>query len=224
LTMKINKHNSNGIIDKFIEDVTNARQTSSLICVIGAGVSISQGYPDWTHYVQGLIDYWRFNLKTLTSDTETLLSKVELSDTLFLEWLRDAGLSNKRKVDLVNFIVKKYCKSSNPKKSLDIYNKHYLDCERYIFSEAEPLVHENVILNELVKLGNVFVTTNYDEEVEKSYRTVLGMVPSTISDVKSIPDSLSSGMVLHLHGDPAIQGSTVISSSESYTNLYWRIL
>ncbi|MFC6207161.1 SIR2 family protein [Levilactobacillus tongjiangensis] len=218
--MNLTRYNSEDIIDSFISDIVDARREESLICVVGAGVSISQGYPDWNHYVQELINYWTSNLRNLVKNSETLATKVERTDILFLESLSDSSQSNKRKVDLVNFMVKKYCNTGNSETSETMYQNYYLECERFIFSESEPLFHENTILNELVKLNAAFLTTNYDEEIENAYHSILGGNPQVFPDAFSIEGSLTSNMVIHLHGLPSINWSRVISSSKSYTDLY----
>lgn len=218
--MNLTKYNSKDVIDRFISDIVNARREESLVCVVGAGVSIAQGYPDWNHYVQELINYWGSNLRNIVRDSKTLANKVERTDVLFLENLSNSAQSNKRKVDLVNFIVRKYCNTGDSKTSETMYQDCYLECEKFIFSEAEPLFHENATLNELVKLNAAFLTTNYDEEIENAYRSILGGNPQVIPDAFSIKGSLTSKMVIHLHGLPSVDSSKVISSSKSYTELY----
>ncbi|WP_052957229.1 SIR2 family protein [Levilactobacillus spicheri] len=218
--MDLTKYNSKDMIEKLVSDIVNARRENSLVCVIGAGVSISQGYPDWNHYVLELINYWSSNLQNLVKKPETLATKVERTDILFLESLNSSAQSNKRKVDFVNFIVKKYCDTGDPEKTEIIYQNCYLECEKFIFSETEPLFHENATLNELVKLNAAFLTTNYDEEIENAYQSILGRNPQVIPDAYSINGHLTSKMVIHLHGLPSENSSRVISSSKSYTDLY----
>ncbi|UDM32154.1 SIR2 family protein [Lentilactobacillus laojiaonis] len=218
--MNLSKYNSKDTIIKLTNDIVNARREGSLICVVGAGVSISQGYPNWNDYVQELIDYWSSSLKTITDNSDTLINRVDRNDVLFLRSLNDSSQSNKRKVDLVNFIVKKYCDTGNNRKTEELYKYYYLECEKFIFSEEEPLLHENLILNELVKLNSSFITTNYDEEIENSYRSILGRSPRVIPDAFSIEDNVAFNTVIHLHGLPSNNLSRVISSSKSYTDLY----
>ncbi|WRN05058.1 hypothetical protein UM707_10380 [Staphylococcus aureus] len=94
-------------IDKnFINDIYNAEKQQSLLFFIGAGVSISQGYPDWNKYVDELIQFWKVNLVNLTRDERTQYPKVSRKDYVILDILLNSNHSNKRKVDLVNHMIK----------------------------------------------------------------------------------------------------------------------
>lgn len=207
----------------FIEKLVGAKNENSLICFIGAGVSISQGYPNWNQYVDQLIDYWKGHLDVLTDEKETVNDKVDMSDIVFLESLHDMPASNKRKVDLVNYLIQDYCNTGDESKSLEIYRKHVLDFERKIFTENEPVLTKNDILDELVKLEPIFITTNYDNQIEKSYERSISKKPVTIKNIDGIAGAVESNTVIHIHGVPDIgcNPDLFISSARSYSNSYF---
>ncbi|MGS5041398.1 hypothetical protein ACVDHH_09510 [Staphylococcus saprophyticus] len=56
---------------EFVIDIYDAEIKQTLLFFIGAGVSISQGYPDWNKYVDELIQYWKANLIKIIEDNRT---------------------------------------------------------------------------------------------------------------------------------------------------------
>lgn len=218
-----NKFNHPPKIDRFVDRLIEAKNEFSLICFVGAGVSISQGYPNWDQYVDQLIDYWRYHLDTLTEIKETSREKVDMKDTLFLESLHDMPVSNKRKVDFVNFLLKDYCETGNEKKTLEIYNEHVLDFERKIFYKIEPTISKNTILDELVKMEPIFITTNYDDQIEKSYLRSLAKNPIIVRNLDEISGPVEPNSVIHIHGVPDIDCNPdlFVSSAKSYSDTYF---
>ncbi|MBO0432100.1 SIR2 family protein [Enterococcus sp. DIV0660C] len=207
----------------FIERLVEAKNENSLICFIGAGVSISQGYPNWNQYVEQLIDYWKGHLDVLTSKEETVKDNVEMSDMLFLESLQSMPASNKRKVDLVNFLLKEYCETGESEKTLELYQEHVLDFERKIFTETQPILIKNDILDELVKLEPIFITTNYDNQIEKSYERSTSKKSKKINSIEEIEGAVESNTVIHIHGvpDAGCNPDYFVSSARSYAGIYF---
>lgn len=44
--------------NSLVTDLVQAIRKQKLVIFVGAGVSISQGYPNWNDYVTHLIKYW----------------------------------------------------------------------------------------------------------------------------------------------------------------------
>lgn len=222
---KMNELNETGELKQFIIDAKKAKENQSLFCFIGAGVSISQLYPDWDTYVTNLIDFWIYKLNDVANDDRRKTKKCDVDqlDMRFLKLLNQSKLSNKRKVDLVDHIIKSYCTSDEKRKESELRYEYSLSYEKYIFTSLRPIIPHNTILEEIVKLRPIFLTTNYDNEIEKTYTRVLGDVSYSSKDFSEIPSKITSGMVLHLHGVPETQHQDLfISSSQSYSNLYFR--
>lgn len=215
--------NSSGEYEQFITDLRNAKDDHSLFCFIGAGVGISQLYPDWNAYVKGLIDYWIYELKVIVEDKRAQIKEVDQRDMRFLQLLNKSNMSNKRKVDLVLHLILNYCKTDNPDITLVLFNEYALRFENYLFSQLAPIIPRNSILEEIIKLRPLIITTNYDQEIEKAYIRVLNTICATKKDISDTPNIPEPDMVLHLHGVPDCNDKNLfISSSRSYSNLYYR--
>lgn len=209
----------------FINSIRDSQTSQSLFVVIGAGVSISQLYPDWNQYVDSLINFWRFNLEIIPKSEPSTLNKDNLmKDVHFLKKLSDSNLSNKRKVDLVHYIIREYCKTDNIEESELLFKKYALTFENKYFISFKPMLATNSILQSLVKLNPIFITTNYDAEIEKSIQSIQRYVPNTIHNISEISfDNARPESVLHIHGIPTpnVDLDFFISSSKSYTDLYY---
>ncbi len=218
----LHRFNAEEEINQMVKDISIAQQELSLVCVIGAGVSISQGYPDWNHYVLELIDYWRFHLDVIVGRADTERKEVNRRDLIFLEWLRDADYTNKRKVDLVNYIVEQYSEAASHDKSdsENIYSEVVNECEHFIFLKLPPIQVRNQILDQLVKMHTTFVTTNYDEQIENSIIRQLAQKPVRYADITKVPTSFQIDSVIHIHGMPLDNIQMFVSSSASYSKLY----
>lgn len=217
----LSKFNTQDEINRLIADLSAAQKELSLVCVIGAGVSISQGYPDWNHYVLQLIDYWRFHLQNLVDRDDTDATDVKREDIVFLEWLREAKYTNKRKVDLVNYIVEQYSEAASHDKSdtTNIYSQVVNECERFIFLKLQPIQSRNEVLEQLVRMHTTFVTTNYDQQIEDSIKRQLAQNPVRYADITEVPDSFHIDSIIHVHGMPLVN-NMFVSSSTSYSRLY----
>ncbi|MGL5384112.1 MAG: SIR2 family protein [Culicoidibacterales bacterium] len=199
---------------ELLEKTVKAYQDISLICFIGAGVSISQGYPSWDNYINQLINYWAYNLQELVRNSPD--RKVDLKDIQLLSSLQHSNESNKRKVDLVNYIVKQYCDTD------EIYNQNVLKFEKLMFSEVNPIISINKVLDGLVKLNPIFFTTNYDKQIEQSYSRTRGIDAQTIENFEVFinTDGMNAHTVVHLHGIPETDPEWFISSAQSYKKMY----
>ena len=157
-------------LDTFVNKMVDAQMNSSLICFVGAGISASQGYANWNGYVERLIEYWESHLQILTQYESTLYDYVEGTDIEILEWLKKQNYSNKLKVNLVHEIVKKYCLRKDDRiLNMNLYQNYVNDFEKYYFINVHPIKQRNDILDELVKQSGLFITTNYDQQIEKAY-------------------------------------------------------
>ncbi|EMF0574985.1 hypothetical protein H4N23_002735, partial [Enterococcus hirae] len=54
------KYHSVEYYNDMVDKIAKAENDFKLVVFIGAGVSISQGYPNWDGYVDHLIKYWQF--------------------------------------------------------------------------------------------------------------------------------------------------------------------
>lgn len=223
---KINNENR---FKKFVDQMTDSQVNLSLICFIGAGTSAAQGYANWNGYIEKLINFWEGHLQVLTNKPETFYTQVEATDIAALDWLKNQNFDNKRKVDIVDFIIKKYCSISNGSFSEKLYQEHVNDFEQFYFLQMSPLYAENEILNRLVKLSGLFITTNYDDQIETTIDKKFTIKSDVIPDAKSIPlftptakpKLLPDKSVIHLHGTPGQNGVLLVSSSKSYNELYY---
>ena len=220
------KFNTENNYSTFLKDIVDAKNSQSLFIIVGAGVSISQLYPDWNLYVDSLIKYWQFNLDELvTHNEDTYLKEVQVEDIYFLRKLSETNLSNKRKVDLVHHIINKYCESNDNEIRNRLFKKNVLNFEKKFFSKYKPMISSNVILRSLVKLYPIFITTNYDLEIEKSLINEERIQPNIIKDISLVSkDRARPEYVLHIHGIPSEDTNLdfFISSSKSYSDLYYR--
>lgn len=100
------------------------------------------------------------------ANPKTKFSQVKVADRRYLQWLKKVNYSKERKVDLVHEIISEYSQCSNARDSALIEKKYIHQYEQTVFIDSEPMLKENKILNELVNLRPIFITTNYDEQIE----------------------------------------------------------
>ena len=206
---------------EFIKDIVRAKKSSSLFCFVGAGTSISQGFPNWNEYVDGLIDYWSYHLGDIVTNPKTKFSQVKASDRRYLQWLKTANYSKERKVDLVHEVISEYSQCDNKNDSALTEQKYIHQYEQAVFIDTEPMLKENKILNELVNLRPIFITTNYDEQIERACLATIGLKPTVYSSIdKYHGEKLITDDVIHLHGMPKSIEDVFISSSQSYLKMY----
>lgn len=222
--LSINKYEKN--LETVLPDLIKSHNEESLIFFIGAGCSRIQGYPSWDEYIDELISYWVLNLGQVI-DGNSYYSKVESQDINILKNLKmNEKIEKKRKIDIVHQVIEKYCrqKGSNPEdiegKSKDRFKDNVLKYEKYKFMDWEPNIRINPVLQELVKLECLFITTNYDNQIEK-HSEFKGKDISIYKKVDEVPEFPKVFSVIHLHGTPDIDEPIYfINSSSSYSHLY----
>lgn len=128
--------NSKQFYNQLVDELIVSQKNNSLFFLIGAGVSNQQGYGDWNDYVRKLAEYWGLRNKRY-ADTLKYISSL-------------AGLSNKRKIDFINQIIKKICNSDEQFKirCLDFEKKHFGNHQLQI---------NNDILSTLIKFSAIFL-------------------------------------------------------------------
>lgn len=219
------KINSSAEYNNFINALASTKEDNTLVCFLGAGTSISQGYKNWNGYVQDLIQYWKTHLQDLLGQ-DSFYSSVQATDISFLDWLNDrSGYSNKRKVDMVHHMIKKYCRSKSLDQKLEEktkYLEHVNDFEKYYFLEINPIKKTNEIIDQVLNLSAIFITTNYDNQIEKAYEKTFQSHPSILKEINALDniDKLADKSILHMHGTPVTPGVLLVSSSNSYNQLY----
>lgn len=206
---------------KFVKDIVQARKRGSLFCLTGAGTSISQGFPNWNEYVDGLIEYWSYHLEDIVDDSRTRISEPKTSDRKFLQWLKKTNYSKERKIDLVHEVISEYSQCMDPKDTLAVKEEYMHKYEQSVFIDTEPMSKENEILNELVNLRPIFITTNYDDQIEQACKLILQFTPKVYSSISDYHgEVLNTDDVLHLHGMPKSKEENFVSSSQSYLKMY----
>lgn len=85
------------------DDVTEAIKKFNLVIFIGAGVSIAQGYPNWNNYIEHLIKYWQGQVLLVSGE-----KRLGREHHIVFDLISKSSISNKRKVDLVNYELKKF--------------------------------------------------------------------------------------------------------------------
>ncbi|MCU4929190.1 SIR2 family protein [Bacillus cereus] len=212
-------------LEKFLPDLIKSYNEGSLIFFVGAGCSRIQGYPSWDEYIDGLISYWMSNLGTLI-DENSHYKKVELQDINVLRNLKNSSIERKRKIDIVHQVVEKYCKreegnnQNKTKENKKKFNENVLNYEKYIFIDVEPEMKINPVLKELVRLECLFITTNYDNQIEKHSESK-GEGMGIYKRIDQLPEILREFSVVHLHGTPDIDDPRYfINSSSAYSHIY----
>lgn len=186
--LKQEVYDLNPSYNKFINVIADTQENLSLICFLGAGTSISQGYKNWNGYVQDLIQYWKSHLQDIINK-DTLHQKVRAADLKSLDWLNEkSGFDNKRKVDLVHHLIREYSKPKEENKKVwdTIYHKHVNDFEKLYFLETDPINSANDTIDQLLCLSALFITTNYDDQIEKSFRKFFHSEPNTLNDINEL--------------------------------------
>lgn len=205
------KYNSLEYYNDMVSKIAKAENDFKLVVFIGAGVSISQGYPNWDGYVDHLIKYWQFNIQThATSD------KVSRETILAFDLIAQSNNSNKRKIDLVHQILEDIFE--------DDFEKFKLEFEKYYFNQVPPFTPANSVLESLSDLNAIFITPNYDQEIEKQLKRKKSDV-QIIKDLREFSirkNQLKINHVLHIHGTAEGDPDFLINSSAAYARLYFR--
>lgn len=206
------KYNSNSDYQDLVDNMYEASKEDRLVFFIGAGVSINQGYPNWNGYVQKLLNYWKNEVNKFILESDEPNSIIKSSRKIGLIIQSDFG--NKRKVDFLYQILKDL-------KGLEWFNEHRLDFEKKFFINKSGEVDTRSLIYSLTKLNSFFITTNYDNEIER-YLKFAHEVDNPYIDVEEIDyDNISTGTVMHIHGTPKGKSDHFINSTETYKNHYY---
>lgn len=204
------KDNDTECTKKLAKDLSEAIRQQKLVIFVGAGVSISQGYPNWNNYIEHLIKYWQGQI--LAESSKKNLGR---EHHLIFDLISKSDISNKRKVDLVNYELKNVFGED--------FEKRRLDFERGYFKNLLPYSLVNPILESLASLDAIFITSNYDYEIENHAKRLKNTVV-TINDLNKFyydkNGKLQFGDVLHIHGTPDCDVDYFVSSSADYSKTY----
>lgn len=196
--------------ENLIDDVTEAIKNFNLVIFIGSGVSIAQGYPNWNNYIEHLIKYWQGQVLSVSGE-----KSLGREHHIVFDLISKSSISNKRKVDLVNYELKKVFGED--------FEKRRLDFEKGYFKNLLPYSIVNKTVESLASLNAIFITSNYDYEIENHIKRLNNSVV-TINDlsefVKNKDGKLQFGDVLHIHGTPDCDVNYFVSSSADYSKTY----
>lgn len=196
--------------ENLIDDVTEAIKKLNLVIFIGAGVSIAQGYPNWNNYIEHLIKYWQGQVLSVSSE-----KRLGREHHVVFDLISKSSISNKRKVDLVNYELKKVFGED--------FEKRRLDFEKGYFKNLLPYSIVNQTVESLASLNAIFITSNYDYEIENHIKRLKNSVV-TINDLNEFTKNkngrLRFGDVLHIHGTPDCDEKYFVSSSADYSKTY----
>ena len=198
--------------NQLVTDLVEAIRRQKLVIFVGAGVSISQGYPNWDGYVDHLIKYWQSQVLNLASD-----NKFPRENFLVFDTISKVKLSNKRKIDLVNYSIRQIIGD-------DEFKQRRLDFEKDYFKKLAPFQPSNEVLEFLVNIDAIFITPNYDLEIENHARRLRNTV-RTVNDLQEFVDNngkLEWGDILHIHGTPDCNPDYFVSASADYSKTYLR--
>ncbi|EHC2043057.1 hypothetical protein JT368_002182, partial [Listeria monocytogenes] len=202
--------------DKEFTDLTHtlakAVKDFNLVVFVGAGTSLSQGYPNWNGYIEKLIHFWQFNIQHVAGEemkvTNELLSR--------FDGILNSNTTPKRKIDLLHTLLQNILGED--------FKDVKLNFEEYFFKEVVPDYIENSVLVEMIKLDPIFITSNYDFEIERHLkRSKQKGAFKPINNIREFAESnniLRSGDVLHLHGTTQGNWDFFVNSSVDYSRQY----
>ncbi|EQB4875353.1 SIR2 family protein [Enterococcus sp. C57] len=193
-----------------VSSLASAAEDFNLVVFIGAGISLSQGYPNWDGYIEKLIHFWQFNIRNY--------DEVKVSNQLLnsFDEILKSNNTNKRKIDLLHTLLYDLL---GPK-----FSDVKLEFEDYFFNKVVPDFNENKILTDLIMLNPIFVTSNYDFEIERHLKRSKqkgAFNPiNNIQEFRDLDNVLRSNDVLHLHGTTAGKWDFFVNSSNDYSRQY----
>ncbi|EAG1249337.1 hypothetical protein A9R15_11200 [Listeria monocytogenes] len=202
--------------DKEFTDLTHtlakAVKDFNLVVFVGAGTSLSQGYPNWNGYIEKLIHFWQFNIQHVIGEemkvTNELLSR--------FDGILNSNTTPKRKIDLLHTLLQNILGED--------FKDVKLNFEEYFFKEVVPDYIENSVLVEMIKLDPIFITSNYDFEIERHLKRSKqkgAFKPiNNIREFVELNNILRSGDVLHLHGTTQGNWDFFVNSSVDYSRQY----
>ncbi|MBO0455894.1 SIR2 family protein [Enterococcus hulanensis] len=198
--------------NELVNSLVDAVGNFNLVVFIGAGISLSQGYPNWNGYIEKLIHFWQFNIRNF-EETEGKIDNKLL--TCFDEILKSSN-TNKRKIDLLHTLLNDVLGEK--------FSEVKLDFEKYFFNNVVPDYIENSILTNLIKLNPMFITSNYDFEIERHLKRSKQkgtFIPiNNLREFRDLDGILRSNDVLHLHGTTNGDSNFFVNSSYDYSRQY----
>lgn len=195
-----------------IRKIAKSYYERSLIIFLGAGCSIEQKYPSWNEYIENFLEFWTYHINIVSEHDEILQCDMEYIKSL--KFRND--IEKKRKIDLAYEVIKKY----TPNSFIEV--KH--DFEKLQFIDSSPRNQSNDYYNILSELDAFYVTTNYDQQLEKILESK-GKQITVYKDIKRFiedEERKKSSGILYIHGTIGGNHNLLINSSESYINLYGR--
>lgn len=199
--------NSEDAYQNIVNSMSDAMKKGRLVFFVGAGISRIQGYPSWDEYIDNLLVYWQSHLRDNNTNPESMLNVETIRE------LAKSHISNKRKVDILYQLLEKVFDS-------ETFAIKKVEFERYYFNELVPIVTQNPVLTQLTKLDAVYLTTNYDDQIEK-HLDDMKTISVPVKDIAELTDNITVNSVIHLHGTPSGQIEHFISSSSSYKKHYY---
>ncbi|EAG7370624.1 hypothetical protein BLH32_05885, partial [Listeria monocytogenes] len=202
--------------DKEFTDLTHtlakAVKDFNLVVFVGAGTSLSQGYPNWNGYIEKLIHFWQFNIQHVAG------GKVTVTNELLSQFdeILNSNTTPKRKIDLLHTLLQDILEED--------FKEVKLNFEEYFFKDVVPDYIENSVLVEMIKLDPIFITSNYDFEIERHLKVSKQKGAfKPINNIREFVESnnkLRSGDVLHLHGTTQGNWDFFVNSSVDYSRQY----
>ncbi|KPN83315.1 hypothetical protein RZ76_13830 [Apilactobacillus kunkeei] len=202
-----NRFNDSEEYDEAIKNISESMDKGKLVFFIGAGVSKIQGYAGWNGYIDRLFCYW---IKKASHK-----GAKEIKDAL--QKIKNSKMDNTRKVDLLYEILEDLL-------SKEEFNKRKTEFEKYYFAIKEPDEKYNDVLLQLSELDATYLTTNYDNQIEKHLKLMKNKfyLVKDMSDFNNkINDDIFVNTVVHIHGTPYGLIDDFISSGESYKEHYY---
>lgn len=199
--------NSEDAYQNIVNSMSDAMKKGRLVFFVGAGISRIQGYPSWDEYIDNLLVYWQSHLRDSNTNPESMLNVETIRE------LAKSHISNKRKVDILYQLLERVFDS-------ETFAIKKVEFERYYFNELVPILTQNPVLSQLTKLNAVYLTTNYDNQIEK-HLDDMKTISVPVKDITELTDNIKVNSVIHLHGTPSGQVEHFISSSSSYKKHYY---
>lgn len=209
------KFNNKSKYEELVENIYNASKNDKLAFFIGAGVSINQGYPNWNGYVYYLLEYWKKRLKKEFINQNYIDASKILNNIRQINYINLSNYGNKRKTDLLYQIIINI-------KGYEWFKKHKLDFEKSFFVNDSKVVDKASLIYNLTKIDSIFITTNYDNEIERYLEYAHGK-DNQCRDIEDIDyDDISVNTVIHIHGSPKGNPKHFMNSSTSYKDHYYK--
>ena len=206
-TNDFNRFNSSEKYRESVRNISEAMIKGKLVFFIGAGVSRIQGYAGWNGYINKLFCYWMKETSHINSP------KIKNA----LEKIKNSKMDNARKVDLLYEVLEDILSEKE-------FNERKTEFEKCYFINKEPTEKYNDVLLKLSELDATYLTTNYDNQIEK-HLNLMKNKSYPITDMSDLNNKMNDDVfvntVVHMHGTPYGSMEDFISSGDSYKNHYY---